>query len=167
MLDKDFSVIFITLGRDCNFNCKYCLQDNGHFHQRKNIEKPKLSEKLLQFLDNYSYEHTKVMLWGGEPLLYIDSIKELLERYKNKFDWGVITNGILLNKDIIKLFDKYKVTLTVSHDGEVTKKTRGIDVLKNEKIKNLLKNYKNFTGFSSVYSSCNNNYRKLYQYFLC
>ena len=101
MLNKHFSVIFITLGRDCNFNCKYCLQDNGHFHQRKSIEKPKLSEKLLQFLDSYNYDCTKVMLWGGEPLLYIDSIKELLERYGNKFDWGVITNGILLNKDII------------------------------------------------------------------
>ena len=164
MLDRHFSVIFITLGRDCNFNCKYCLQDGGHFHARKNIEVPELSKKLLDFLDNYNYKHTKVMLWGGEPLLYFDSIKQLVERYGNKFDWGTITNGSLLNEEIISFFDKYNISLTVSHDGEATEHTRGVDVLKNERIKNLLKGYRNFTGFSSVFSSANDNHRKLYTY---
>lgn len=164
MLDRHFSVIFITLGRDCNFNCRYCLQDNGHFHQRKKVEIPELSEKLLRFLDSYKYGHTKVMLWGGEPLIYFASIKKLVERYGNKFDWGTITNGSLLNEEIIDFFDKYNISLTVSHDGEATEYTRGVDVLKNERIKKLLKGYRNFTGFSSVYSSANDNYRKLFQY---
>lgn len=162
MLNKDFSVMFITLGRDCNFNCKYCLQDGGFSHQKPIIEKPKLSDKLIRFLDDYQYEHTKVMLWGGEPLLYMDSIKFLLERYGKKFDWGMITNGSLLTQEIIDLLDKYNVSLTVSHDGEATEYTRGIDVLKDERIRNLLKGYRNFTGFSSVFSSANDNHRKLY-----
>lgn len=162
MLDRHFSVIFITLGRDCNFNCRYCLQDDGHFHQRKQIEIPELSEKLLRFLDNYDHKHTKVMLWGGEPLLYFSSIKQLVERYGDKFDWGTITNGSLLNEEIIAFFDKYNISLTVSHDGDATEYTRGIDVLKNERIKDLLKGYKSFTGFSSVFSSANDNHRKLY-----
>lgn len=164
MLDKHFPVIFLTLGRDCNFNCKYCLQDEGFSHQRSCIEKPKLSEKVIRFLDEYKYGYTKIMLWGGEPLLYMDSIKFLLERYGNKFSWGTITNGSLLTKEVIDLFEKYNVSLTVSHDGEATENTRGVDVLKNERIKNLLLNYKNFTGFSSVFSSANDNYRKLFQY---
>lgn len=162
MLDKYFPVMFITLGRDCNFNCKYCLQDEGFSHQKHNIEKPKLSDKLIAFLDSYKYEHTKVMLWGGEPLLYMESIKFLLERYGNKFDWGIITNGSLLSQDIIDVLDKHNVSLTLSHDGEATEYTRGIDVLKDERIKNLLKNYRNFVGFSSVFSSANDNHRKLY-----
>ena len=164
MLDKHFPVIFITLGRDCNFNCKYCLQDEGFSHQRVAVEKPKLSDKLIKFLDEYKYGHTKIMLWGGEPLLYMDSIKTLLERYGNKFSWGTITNGSLLTEEIVELLGKYNVQLTVSHDGEATEYTRGMDVLKNERIKSLLVNYKNFTGFSSVYSSANDNYRKLFEY---
>lgn len=162
MLNKHFSVMFITLGRDCNFNCKYCLQDGGFSHQKHIFEKPKLADNLIKFLDGYQYEHTKVMLWGGEPLLYMDSIKFLLERYGSKFDWGVITNGSLLTQEIINVLDKYNVSLTVSHDGEATEYTRGIDVLKDDRIRALLKNYKNFTGFSSVFSSANDNHRKLY-----
>lgn len=165
MLDKHFSVIFLTLGKDCNFNCKYCLQDDGFTHQNKDIAKPELSEKLLRFLDNYQYERTKIMLWGGEPLLYFGSIKKLVNRYDKKFDWGTITNGSLLKQEIIDFFDEHNISLTVSHDGEATEYTRGMDVLKNDRIKNLIQSCKNFTGFSSVYSSANDNYRKLFQYF--
>lgn len=165
MLDKHFSVIFLTLGKDCNFNCKYCLQDDGFSHQKKNIEKPILSEKLLKFLDQYNHKHTKMMFWGGEPLLYFDSIKKIVNRYGKKFDYGTITNGSLINQEIVDFFDKHNISLTVSHDGDATEYTRGVDVLKNDKIKSLIKSCKNFTGFSSVYSSANDNYRKLFQYF--
>lgn len=165
MLNKHFSVIFLTLGKDCNFNCKYCLQDDGFSHQKKNIEKPKLTEKLFQFLDQYNHDHTKIMFWGGEPLLYFDSIKEIVEKYGEKFDYGTITNGSLLTEEIVEFFDKHNISLTVSHDGEATEYTRGIDVLKNDKIRSLINSCKNFTGFSSVYSSANDNYRKLFQYF--
>ena len=165
MLNKYFPIIFITLGRDCNFNCKYCLQDEKHFHQRKNIVVPELSQKLLNFLDKYQYNDTKIMFWGGEPLLYIDSIKKLLERYGKKFKWGTVTNGSLLNENIVSLFDKHNVSFVISHDGKATEYTREIDILKNEKIKKLLENSKSFSGFSSVYSSCNNNYRQLFSFF--
>lgn len=164
MIEKQFSVIFITLGNNCNFNCKYCLQDNGFTHMNKETERPQLSKKLFNFLDNYKYDHTKIMLWGGEPLLYFDSIKELVLRYGDKFDWGTITNGSLLTKEIVDFFEQHKISFTVSHDGEATEYTRGIDVLKNKKITDLLKNSKAFTGFSSVYSSVNNNYRRLFQH---
>ena len=163
MINKYFSTIYIILGRDCNFHCKYCSQEKSTQIQRNNY---KLSKKLINFLDNYKYKNTKIIFWGGEPLLYMSSIKFLLNRYENKFKWETITNGSLLTSKIINLFDIYNVRLIVSHDGKITEKTRNIDILKNNQIKNLLLNYKNFVGFLAVYSSLSNSYKEILNYFV-
>ena len=69
--------VFINLGEQCNFSCKYCLQ------------KPSMSgaigagqvnyKKLLPFLGaNVTTGHDAVMLWGGEPLVYWETLKEVV-----------------------------------------------------------------------------------------
>ena len=165
MIQKRFDIIFITLGFDCNFNCKYCLQDEGYCQSRVPEKSPGLSQKLLNFLDNYNHENVRIRFWGGEPLLYLDSIKQIVKRYGEKFKYGMVTNGSLLTEDIINYFEKNNITFAVSHDGEATEYTRNTDVLKNKKIKNLLLNTSSFTNFSSVYSAANSNHRKLFEFF--
>lgn len=161
MIQKQFDTIYITLGFECNFNCKYCLEEK----KKIDFQVPKLSNKLLRFLDNYNYNKTKIMFWGGEPLLYFDSIQKIISRYKEKFTYGTITNGALLSQEIVKYFEENKVSFALSHDGKATKYTRDIDVLKNKKIKNLLLNTSSFTNFSSVYSAVNTNHKELYDFF--
>lgn len=129
-----FQIIFIMLGNACNFQCTYCMQGE----HKTCVQQPILSDKLLSFLDNYqSEEKTYLCFWGGEPLLYFPAIKEIVERYKNKFKYETVSNGSLLTQEIVDFLNKYDVRFCLSHDGKITKQTRGIDVLKNEKIKSL------------------------------
>ena len=139
-MQNQFDIIFIMLGNACNFSCKYCLQGE---HKEKVVQ-PIFSEKALSFLDNYNSE-TKIMLsfWGGEPLLYFDSIKRIVERYKEKFFFEIVSNGSLLTEDIIDFLNKYEIKFHLSHDGKITEYTRNVDVLKNDRLKNLFEKIKN------------------------
>jgi uncharacterized protein len=84
----------------------------------------------VDFIKNiYNCNHTdtvSVVFWGGEPLLNFDIIRYFVE---NLVDFGresnvnflfhLITNGTILNEDMISFFKKYKMTIQISIDGEV------------------------------------------------
>lgn len=166
MLDKRFRRIFITLGYQCNFNCMYCLQDEGFKKNTCVPHRPKLSNRLLRYLDNYKYEGTTIMFWGGEPLFYLPSIKAIVERYGDKFRYSMVTNGSMLNHSILDFLEEYKIHFAISHDGYVTKTTRGMDVLNlHLPITKRLKTCKVFDGFSSVFSSINDDFIDLLNFF--
>ena len=166
MLDKRFRKIFITLGHQCNFNCMYCLQDEGFEKNACVPHRPKLSNRLLRYLDNYKYEGTTIMFWGGEPLFYLPSIKAIVERYGDKFRYSMVTNGSMLNHSILDFLEEYKIHFAISHDGYVTKTTRGMDVLNlHLPITKRLKTCKVFDGFSSVISDVNDDFLSLVDYF--
>lgn len=128
-----FEIIFIMLGDACNFKCKYCLQGE---HNNPVIA-PNLSDKFLAFLDEYPSDSTRLSFWGGEPLLYFDSIKQIVDRYKEKFTYEMVSNGSLLTEDIVNFLNENKIAYHLSHDGKYTEETRLVDVLKNERIKSL------------------------------
>ncbi len=165
MIEKEFKKIYVTLGFECNFDCLYCVQDDGYTRHSACKSAPELSDKLLAYLDAYPYKDTQLTFWGGEPLLYFDSMKKLIERYEGKFKFGFVTNGSLLTEEIVKYLESKKVTFALSHDGYATKTTRRVDVLQNHTIRDLLLKSPSFSGFAAVYSSENSSYLKLLSYF--
>ena len=64
----------------------------------------------------------KIGFYGGEPLLEFDLIKKCIE-YTNqhtdkiKVIYAITTNGTLLNDEMIALFEKNQLELTISFDG--------------------------------------------------
>lgn len=80
--------IIIYLGSKCNQNCQYCHRDN--------TDDLKLDKKFLSSLSDYK---GSITFRGGEPTLYMDTIKEIVEVAKNA-NFVITTNGIL--------FEKYK-----------------------------------------------------------
>ena len=59
-----------------------------------------------------------VNFFGGEPLLYFDSlIKPLVEKYKDIVSFGITTNGILLDEDIVDFFYENNIQPLLSFDG--------------------------------------------------
>lgn len=165
MLEKRFRKIYVTLGFACNFNCLYCVQDEGYSRCDCDRTVPALSERLLRYLDTYSYEGTELVFWGGEPLMYFDSIKKIIERYGGKFKYGFVTNGSLLTEEIVRYLEGKQITFALSHDGYATQKTRRVDVLEDPAIKDLLLHSPSFGGFASVYSAENSSYLKLLHYY--
>ncbi|MCM8831418.1 MAG: 7-carboxy-7-deazaguanine synthase QueE [Candidatus Omnitrophica bacterium] len=84
----------------CNLNCKFC-DTHLDFYQEMTVEE--VIEKIFSF-DNYH----SISLTGGEPLIQVDFLKELLFFLKEKKKIIYLeTNGILFDslKDIVDFLD--------------------------------------------------------------
>lgn len=110
-------VITIYLGSKCNLNCPYC-------HRESSKNEPVVSEQFLLSLKN---RKCKIIFKGGEPTLYINEVKQIVEA-ANMAEFEVMTNGILLRK-YAEYFNKNGFTVTISYDGENS--NRGFDPLNN------------------------------------
>lgn len=121
---RDLKTIKIQLGLSCNFECDYC---NQRFVPHADSTNP---DDVEPFVNNMSswYEGgedglglgTKFEFWGGEPLVYWKTLKPLAEHIRKKYpssDFGVITNGSLLDSDKNQWLEDLGFAVSVSHDG--------------------------------------------------
>ena len=103
---------FLELTYRCNLNCPYCYVGEDRNKQELSTDEWR---KIINQLPKYSL----ATLVGGEPLVRLDFgeiFNAVSERLSGKVT--VVTNGILLNDDIVKLFDdKRLLLLSVSIDG--------------------------------------------------
>lgn len=129
----------ILLGINCNYKCSFCLQGK----EGVNLSSPVVrGEKLANFMRllvqaELNFDNLKkVELWGGEPLVYWKSIKELVPILREKFpdvEISMISNGTLITDEILDFLVKHKVELTFSHDAQAYF-LRGPDPLDNPKM---------------------------------
>lgn len=123
--------LWVTNG--CNMNCKYCYVDGKkgeRFLKQQNVD------ELIMFITNNrkSDEDIFVSFFGGEPLLAFDIIKaavlKMNKTFPNKIKYGITTNGLLLNKEIIDFFADNAFAVSLSWDGcEVAHDCNRIDRL--------------------------------------
>ena len=149
----------VLLGSDCNFNCKYCFRPN------EKLKLPaQLSDRLKKYLSSVSSEWCEsVVCTGGETLLYFDLIKEVFSYVPKNQHKVILTNGSLLTQEIVNYVNENDIEVHLSHDGEQTKFLRGVDVLENPKILNLVKQIKVLMVFS-VITSYNPSIKENYEY---
>ena len=103
---------FFELTYLCNLNCPYCYVGS---ERKKNELTTQEWFNIINQIPWYSF----VTLVGGEPLIRKDFI-EILEKTAKKTlgKLNVVTNGILINDEIIDAFIKTKMMLlSVSLDG--------------------------------------------------
>lgn len=98
--------VTIYLGSKCNLNCSYC-------HREADKTEPVVSEKFLQELEQEKDLHVKFM--GGEPTLYMGTIKKIVKRLPHAH-FSVATNGVLLDK-YLDYFREHEFFLCLSYDG--------------------------------------------------
>lgn len=113
----------------CNLNCSYCYVYQGP--DKSWQTKPKfLEQDILKKIANRIQEHVlshnlneiSIVFHGGEPLLVgIEKLESYLKTLTNiitcKIQFGMQTNGVLLNLDFVKLLHKYKFRIGISIDG--------------------------------------------------
>lgn len=126
------SQLNVPITLDCNLHCKYCFRE---FFQKPQAL-PALSEDMKEFLRNRS--GGLVTLSGGEPLIHFDRVKEIFSYVPDSTGKSIITNGTLLTPEIVEYVNKNNIEILLSHDGVGTKFLRGVDVLQNKTICNLL-----------------------------
>lgn len=119
----------------CNFHCTYCYSAYGR--SGKEISPDKLKYAIDFFFEKGRAENKRLtisVLGGGEPLLSWDLLKpallhaiDLSERNGRKLPLSIVTNGSIINVDIVQFILKHNVSLSVSFDilEEIQNKQRG------------------------------------------
>lgn len=149
--NNDIGILYLLLCGECNLRCKYCFEKNN-FDGSK-LKKSQISKALILFKNQKCVSRKRVILYGGEPLLDKTLLKQTLtEIYKilgTNVDIAIVTNGLLIDKEYISLFKKYKVSIGFSIDGLTLKSNSNRVDLKGDcknkaiiaKYKYLLNNY--------------------------
>ncbi len=111
-------VLKISLGLSCNYACEYCSQ---RFVARNYESNPEDVTAFMNSLDSWVDSPPEAIeFWGGEPLVYIKTLRPLAEALRLKFPqarFSVITNGSLLSPQINQWLDELGFTVSISHDG--------------------------------------------------
>lgn len=116
--------IRIILSQNCNLRCSYCIQKD--FEYTDTIVKFSAIRRLIDYYFRYRVnegERLTISFSGGEPLLQFGLIKKTVSYINSKFPkksviFKIITNGTLLNREIITFLRRYKFLIFLSLDGE-------------------------------------------------
>lgn len=141
---KDITTIKIQLGLSCNYTCDYCSQ---RFVERPpETSKKDIDDfmKKLEVLNITEERGLRVEFWGGEPFVYWKTLKPLAEaiaekygHWKNKPNFGIVTNGSLLTREICSWLYYMNFGVGISHDGP-NQSVRGPDPFEDENKKKII-----------------------------
>lgn len=126
-LIKRCNSLVITTSKQCNGSCDYCLfkpQENEYHEKFISLQ---AQQALINIINSYDLSNIKlpykikVYIIGGEPLLYIDKLCNLIELFiKNcpniLFTFNIFTNGCIITEKMLKQLIKYPVFFTFSLD---------------------------------------------------
>ncbi len=110
--------LFIEVTSRCNARCEHCGSSCGDFVPKDEISAEDLKKTLKSISEHYNPKDILLNITGGEPLVRRD-LFEIMD-YANKlgFRWGMTSNGMLINDDIIKkMVDTNMETVSISIDG--------------------------------------------------
>jgi radical SAM protein with 4Fe4S-binding SPASM domain len=132
---EDVTELSILLNNTCNFSCSYCYSAQGR--SNKSIDKQKLYAALSFFIDKkrtHSNSLKLVFSGGGDPLMSCTLLNEaivfadeLAKKQGITMQYGIVTNGSLLNEEFIGLVKQYSIHVVISFDvlEEVQNSQRG------------------------------------------
>ena len=127
--------IYLILGNSCNMNCRYCLQHNLVERENKIQYNPMLIDWLKRMADAAENKIT-LTFWGGEPLVYYETIKQIVAETDGcNFQYSIVTNGKALTDGMVAFLNEHNFGVAVSWDGKNTKQTRRFDVFADENLK--------------------------------
>ncbi len=120
--EPDELVIWLHLTDRCNFRCTYCYLP--HAPQQMTMETAKQCiRKALDIANLKDFHHLQIKYSGGEPLLRFpmvlklhDFAQQLAKEKGIPLSEIVLSNGALLNEDIIQKLTENNIALMVSLD---------------------------------------------------
>ena len=112
----------IHLTENCNLNCAYCYEKKKDKTKDISFENIK---KIIDYEANQKHKKTRIIFYGGEPLLKKDLIKATIEyinskKCKTKFSYGITTNGTLLDDEFLEYMKRSNFdSIGYSIDGDM------------------------------------------------
>lgn len=125
----------LNIAHDCNLKCKYCFAEEGEYKGKRMLMTAEVGKKSIDFVIKHSgpRKNIEVDLFGGEPLLAFNTVKEIVEYGKEQekihnknIRFTMTTNATLLTDEIMKYIDENMGNIILSIDGrkEVNDKVR-------------------------------------------
>lgn len=128
---RELNLVLKTVER-CNINCSYCYYINGR--DRSYLHRPVyISQEVVNQLCSFLTKGTvelglsciTVVIHGGEPLMQKKSDFELIcqklisiqEKTGTKIEIKIQTNGMLIDKEWVRIFCRYNIQVGISIDG--------------------------------------------------
>lgn len=107
----------------CNFRCEYCFEDNGQLIPINNMEFEVVQKAVDRYISTPHIEYM-VTFFGGEPLIgfsliekAVDYINAKVKSISSYVSYNIVTNGSLLNDQIIHFFCQHSFYVFFSYDG--------------------------------------------------
>ncbi|AQW80799.1 radical SAM protein [Campylobacter pinnipediorum] len=151
----------IRMTNDCNMNCSFChLKED--MKNKKKIDIVSFADYYIQEKLNNGIEFSSFTISGGEPLLHIKELENLLNvllKYDNDGEKSIqiMTNGTFIDNAFVKTFNEFEnISFVISFDNTDNKDIynlcnmspfglsvlNSISNLKNKKIRIVIDNFR-------------------------
>lgn len=110
--------IVLNMGRQCNFNCVYCLV--GELKDQTFNLTEKVGKKVIDEVSQLDKDERHIVFHGSEPMMNYSLIKKLVEYNKQrdeKVTFSMQSNGSLFNETNLNFLVSNNVGIGVSLDG--------------------------------------------------
>lgn len=119
--------VWVTTTSTCTLACRYCYRSENKKKMKK-VTARKLVDNVFESIRIHKeIPGLSLVIAGGEPFTNLDVVKEILEYSRDKIRilnmeqkrimTVIISNGTILNPEIISLLKNYKPQLCISIDG--------------------------------------------------
>ena len=104
-MDKETKNKYLTLvlTHQCNLRCTYCYEK----HKDNNVMSFDTAKEILskEMIADDGSENVEIDMFGGEPLLEFELIKDIVEwsklqNWQKKYIFFIVTNGVPLNSEM-------------------------------------------------------------------
>lgn len=115
----ELSAVYIDPTDRCNSHCPYCYVPAKMRKDGAQMTKGQLRQVLNKVLDYYAGKKRKpvIIFHASEPLLAKDAVFSAIREFKDKFSFGLQTNGLLLEKEDVEFLKEYRVGVGISLDA--------------------------------------------------
>ncbi len=131
MQKKSVRTITLIITENCNLSCRYCYEHNKSISNMSFETAKSILDKELMTCSKEKNESIIIELFGGEPFLNFELIKQIVEYvlkvYKGEIHFFATTNGTLVHNDIQKWLVENKQYITVGLSLDGTKKAHNIN----------------------------------------
>ena len=120
-MNMDLRSLSLTLTQDCNMRCPYCFCGEK---RRDHMDLETAKKAVRWLLDNSRRSEVEITLFGGEPLLRMELIRDLVpwanavaNEQGRTIRWNMTTNGLMLDVPLIEELKDLGIWYMLSHDG--------------------------------------------------
>lgn len=123
----EIKALCLHICHDCNLRCKYCFADEGTYHSKlREYMSLEVGQRAIDFIIANSGKHRslEVDFFGGEPLMNLDVVKQIVEyakveadKHDKQFNFTMTTNCVLLTDENIKWLNEEMFNVVLSIDG--------------------------------------------------